>query len=618
LGEERVERRLAVILAADVAGYSRLMGADEEGTLRRLNAVRRELIDPKVREHRGRIVKTTGDGMLVEFGSVVDAVRCAVQVQRGIIDREAGQDDARRIRFRIGIHLGDVILEGDDIFGDCVNIAARLEALAEPGGLCISAAVSDQIGDRLGFAFRDMGERSVKNIMRPVRVYDMSAAAVAETPPVALEMIDRGPLKSALQSAEAKAAPRLSVVVLPLANLSADPEEDYFVDAITDDVISGLSRVEGSSVISRTSSFAYKGKAIDVKQIGRDLGVRYVLEGSVRRLGAQVQVNIQLTDGANSVLVWADRFGVERSDLSTALEQIVTRLARSLHLTMLEVAARRIEQEQPVNPDAADFVMRGWAALYRLRTDETLRDAEIHFERALELDPQSVDARIGLATALTEFVGNSRSHVVNGANISPEADLARSEQLLTEAMPRDPNNPKLIFTLGRLRGLQNRLTDSRILFERAIRMDPNSTQAYHLLGITLVRCGEPEAALPFFSRRVELDPLSPNLHMANWWSGYADLLLGRADEAIGFFHKARAAEPRNAIYHMFLAAALGLKGDIEEAKRSLAEALQLSPQINCLAKLLSQHSMKIGTQKYFDLQQQTVVAGLRRVGLPDK
>jgi adenylate cyclase len=324
--------------------------------------------------------------MLVEFGSVVDAVRCTVEVQRGMIDREAGWDDAQRIRFRVGINLGDIIVEGDDIFGDGVNITARLESLAEPGGLCISAAVHDQIGDRLGFPFREMGEQSVKNIMRPVRAYQKSAAAVAAAPAVVLAPADRWPTDG---REEAKPAPRLSVVVLPLANLSADPEQDYFVDAITDDVISGLSRIEGSVVISRTTSFSFKGKAAEVKKIGGDLGVRYVLEGSVRRLGTRVQVNVQLTDAENSALVWTDRFVVDHSDLSTALDEIVTRLARSLHLTMMEVAARRLEQEQPVNPEAADFVMRGWAALHRLRTDQTLRDVEIHFERALELDSQS-------------------------------------------------------------------------------------------------------------------------------------------------------------------------------------------------------------------------------------
>jgi adenylate cyclase len=311
---ERVERRLAAILAADVAGYSRLMGVDEEGTLRRLQEHRRELVDPKIREHHGRIVKTTGDGMLVEFGSVVDAVRCAVEVQRGMVDRDTEFDHTRRIFFRIGINLGDIIVEGDDIFGDGVNIAARLEALAEPGGVCISGAVIDQIGDRLGFVFQNMGEQSVKNISRPVRTYGMSSAEVAGTPPVAVKALDsaaarrrrqgrseRGPRKP-----ELKAPPRLSVLVLSFANLSADPEQDHFAEAITDDVISGLSRIEGYLVISRSTAFTYKGKAVDVKQIGRDLGVRYVLAGSVRRRGGRLQLSAELTDTESGAVVWVD------------------------------------------------------------------------------------------------------------------------------------------------------------------------------------------------------------------------------------------------------------------------------------------------------------------------
>ena len=326
--KQPVERRLAAILAADVAGYSRLMGADEEGTLERLKAHRRELFDPKITEHRGRIVKTTGDGMLVEFPSVVDAVRCAVEVQRVMVDRNAEAPEDKRITFRIGVNLGDIIVDGDDIYGDGVNIAARLEALAEPGGICISRAVRNQIRDKLPYTFEDMGERSVKNIARPVRADAMSAAAVAGLPQVALPeqptSLPRGiaarlfgliggrgsqaaatsPSSSSVTgtgevgkpAAAPLTAPRLSFVVLPFANLSNDPDQEYFVDAITDDLTTDLSRISGSFVIARTTAFTYKGKPVDVKQLGRDLGVRYVIEGSVRRMGDQVQVNVQLID----------------------------------------------------------------------------------------------------------------------------------------------------------------------------------------------------------------------------------------------------------------------------------------------------------------------------------
>jgi adenylate cyclase len=329
-------------------------GADEEGTLDRLKAHRRQLIDPKIAEHRGRIVKTAGDGMLVEFASVVDAVRCAVEVQRSMLDRERAIAEDRRIQFRVGINLGDIIIDGNDIFGDGVNIAARLEALAEPGGICISRTVRDQVRDKLRYRFDDLGEQSVKNISRPVRVDAMSAKAVAVTPPVAVKaqpawvrrIISRPSVLGAslltivavpiaawfawqspnvpafiqerlspqrVSSIKTKPAHRLSVVVLPFTNLSNDPEQEYFSDAITDDLTTDLSRIRESFVIARTTAFTYKGKSVDVKQIGQELGVRYALEGSVRRLGEQVQVNVQLIDTETGSHVWADRFDTDRT-----------------------------------------------------------------------------------------------------------------------------------------------------------------------------------------------------------------------------------------------------------------------------------------------------------------
>ena len=293
-------RRLAAILAADVAGYSRLMGAVEEGTHERLKAHLRELVDPKIEEHRGRIVKNTGDGWLAEFPSVVDAVRCAVEVQRGMIEREPDMPEERRIRFRIGVNLGDVIVEPEDIFGDGVNIAARVEALAEPGGIFISGTVRDHIGDRLPYAFADMGEQQVKNIARPVRLYAWrpeDTASVSTTSASSATSISQFPL-----------APRRSIVVLPFTNLSNDPEQQYFADAITEDLTMDLSRLAGMFVISRNTAFTYLNKPIDTKQIGRELGVRYVLEGSVRRLGNQVRVNAQLIDAPTDAHLWADRF----------------------------------------------------------------------------------------------------------------------------------------------------------------------------------------------------------------------------------------------------------------------------------------------------------------------
>jgi len=339
-------RRLAAILAADVAGYSRLMGADEEGTHERLKAHRRELVEPKIAEHSGRIVKTTGDGLLAEFASVVDAVRYAAEVQRAMIDREAGIPEDRRIRFRIGINLGDIIVEEDDIFGDGVNVAARLEALAEPDGICISRVVRDQIRDRLAYAFEDLGEQSVKNIARPVRVYALRPEAIAGLPTPSLP--------SASQIVPAAVAPRLSIVVLPFANLSNDPDQQYFADGITEDLTTDLSRIPDMFVISRNTAFTYQGKRVETKQVGRELGVRYVLEGSFRRLGNQIRVNAQLIDAETDAHLWAERFDGDMGDLFALQTEITSRIAVALGYELLSAEAARPTER----PDVLDYILR--------------------------------------------------------------------------------------------------------------------------------------------------------------------------------------------------------------------------------------------------------------------
>jgi TolB-like protein/class 3 adenylate cyclase len=339
-------RRLAAILCADVAGYSRLMGADEEGTHGRLQAHLRELVDPKIGEHRGRIVKNTGDGFLAEFASVVDAVRCAAEVQRGMAEREPELPEERRIRFRIGINLGDVIAEEHDIFGDGVNVAARLEALTEPGGICISRTVRDHIRDKLPYPFEDMGEQSVKNIARPVRVYALRPEAVAGPP---APSVPAAPLIP-----QPTVAPRLSIVVLPFANLSNDPEQQYFADGITEDLTTDLSRLAGMVVISRNTAFTYQGKRVDTKQIGRELCVRYVLEGSVRRSGTQVRVNAQLIDAQTDAHLWADRFDADTSDLFVLQDEITNQIANALGVELIPAEAARPTK----NPDALDYSLR--------------------------------------------------------------------------------------------------------------------------------------------------------------------------------------------------------------------------------------------------------------------
>jgi len=340
-------RRLAAILAADVAGYSRLMGVDEEGTHERLKAHFRQLVEPKIEEHKGRVVKNTGDGLLAEFPSVVDAVRCAVELQRAMTDREAGIPEDQRIRFRIGINLGDVIVDDNDIFGDGVNVAARLEALAEPGGLCISRMVRDQVRDRLPYAFADLGEQSVKNIARPVRAYAMRPNAVADLPAPSVP--------TAAPIPQSAVAPRLSIVVLPFTNLSDDREQQYFADGVTEDLTTDLSRIENALVISRNTAFTYRNKTVDTKQIGRELGVRYVLEGSVQRSANRVRVTAQLIDAETDTHLWAERFNGDTSDLFALQDEITSRVANALGVELIAAEAARPTR----NPDARDYNLRG-------------------------------------------------------------------------------------------------------------------------------------------------------------------------------------------------------------------------------------------------------------------
>jgi adenylate cyclase len=654
---ERVERHLAAILAADIAGYARLMGEDEEGTLTALRMWRREIADPRIREHRGRIVKTTGDGFLVEFASVVDAVHCAVEMQREMALRNATIPVERRIEFRVGINLGDIISEDRDIYGDGVNVAARLEALAEPAGICISRVVRDQIRDKLPYAFEDMGEQQVKNIARPVRAYAMSAQAVAATAPspapaawartgvrrsyvviaasvaavLAIAIVSwlawsRGGLPIASPQpapragapaapardagSQATGTPRLSIVVLPFENLSHDPDQDYFADGITEDLTTDLSRISGSFVIARNTAFTYKGIAVDAKQLGRDLGVRYVLEGSVRRLGDQVQVNVQLIDAASGAHVWADRFETDRRNLVEAQSEITGRLARTLNLELVQAVGRRIEQERAVDPDAQDLIMRGWALYQRPLNAENRKEALQAFERAQAIDPNSLDAEIGIAAVLAV-------NIADGTTETPKEDEARAEKLLGDALRRDPNRPQIHVTLALLRRLQNRLAESRIEWERAIALDPNNAAAYGQLGVTLIYLGEPAAAIPLEEKRLRLNPNDPNIALAYWSLGLGHLLLGHVDEAIDLLTKARAANPRIYYIDLDLAAALALKGNLDEAHTALAEAIRLKPDINSMARQRARWAYT-NNPAYRALAEKNVDVGLRKAGMPEE
>jgi len=375
MAEDRVDRRLAAIFAGDIAGYSRLMGVDEEGTLRQLKAHRKELVDPKITEHRGRIVKTTGDGMLVEFVSVVDAVRCAVDIQRGMAERNAEVPVEKRIEFRIGINIGDIIIDGDDIFGDGVNVAARLQALADPGGIMVSGIVHDQVRDKLSFGFEDLGEQAVKNIARPVGVHRVQISELHAPTAVKLGTPANMPISS-----------RPSIAVLPFANMSGDPEQEYFADGIVEEIITALSHMRWLSVIARNSSFTYKGKSVDVKQVGRDLGVRYVLEGSVRKGGNRLRIAGQLIDTATGAHLWADRFDGATEDIFDLQDQITAKVLSAIAPKLEQAEIERAKRKPTENLDAYDYFLRGMAGIHQW-TKESYDEALRLFYRSIELDP---------------------------------------------------------------------------------------------------------------------------------------------------------------------------------------------------------------------------------------
>jgi len=595
-------RRLAAILAADVAGYSRLMGEDEEGTHERVKAHLAQLVDPKISEHRGRIVKNTGDGLLAEFPSVVDAVRCAVEIQRGMIDREPEVRDERRIRFRIGVNLGDVIAEPEDIFGDGVNIAARLETLAKPGGICISRVVRDQVRDKLPYPFEDVGEQCVKNIARPVRVYALLPEPIADLPAPSV--------RPASPISQPAVAPRLSIVVLPFTNLSDDREQQYFADGITEDLTTDLSRISGSFVIARNTAFTYKGQSVDVKRVSRELGVRYVLEGSVRRVGDQVRVNVQLVDGESGAHLWADRFDTDRANLAQTQDEITGRLARTLSLELVEASVRRSEQERAVDPDARDLVMRGWVLSSRMASATTQEEARRAFERALEIDPESVDARIGLGEVLV-----SGEDMEGGSN-SLHQNITRAEQLLFEALERDPTRSRAHFVMGLIRRWQGRLPDSKIELEAAIALDPNQASGHRQLGVTLMFLGQPAAAILQLEKSTRLSPYDPFIALNFNALGRCHLFLGHVDEAIDLLRKARTTSPRYYFIHLNLAAALGLRGDLDEARAALAEGVKLRPGLNSLARLRA--TVVSNNVEYLRLREKTTEVGLRKAGMPEE
>jgi adenylate cyclase len=595
-------RRLSAILAADMAGYSRLMGADEEGTHERLKVHFQQLIDPKIRVHHGRLVKNAGDGVLVELASVIDAVRCAVEIQRAMIDRDAEMPEERRIRFRIGVNLGDIIAEDGDIFGDGVNIAARLEALAEPGGICISRIVHEQIRDKLAYPFEDIGEQSLKNIARPIQAYTLSAAVIADLPSVG-----GGP---AITISLPPVAPRLSIVVLPFANLSDDSEQQYFADGITEDLTTDLSRIPDMLVISRNTAFTYRHKTTDTKQIGRELGVRYVLEGSVRRSGNQVRINAQLIDTETDVHLWADRFDHDTSDLFALQNEVTSRITVSLNLEIVGTEAAR----PTARPDALEYILRGrakWAGASR----DSYAEAIGLFERALALDPQSPDARSWLAGVLA-------ARVLDQMTDSVAADTQRAEALVAHALARSPRSALAHFARGQVLRAQGRWDEAIPEYEIALAFNRNWVGASAYLGWCKFWTGSIEEAMQLHEQVIRLSPRDPAIGIWHFRIGLAHLVQSRTQEAIAWLEKARLAIPEHPNARATLASAYGLNGEIEQAAAELAEARRLvgDDRYSSIARLRAAGYFGVrgyfGVAKVRALFDATFFAGLHKAGMP--
>jgi TolB-like protein/class 3 adenylate cyclase len=587
-----VIRRLAAILAADVAGYSRLIGADEQGTLNRLRALRTEVIDPKIAAHHGRLVKTTGDGLLVEFASVVDALRCAIEIQQEIAGRNTDTVAAERIEYRIGINMGDIVVEADgDIFGDGVNIAARLEGLAEPGEICVSARVQEDAAGKLDLVFRDLGEQQLKNIARQVRAYAIDAVPIP--PP----------------RSTATSVPRLSIVVLPFANLSNDPEQQYFADGITEDLTTDLSRIDGMLVISRNTAFTYQAKRIDTRQIGRELSVRYVLEGSVRRSGNQVRINAQLIDAETDRHLWAERFDGDISDLFALQDEVTGRIANALDVELVTREAARPTD----HPDVLDYILRGRAVRAKGQTRENCTEAISLFERALALDPISAQARIMLILALT-------SRVLDNMTDSPVADLERAEELCRQAVAALPHSPLAHHGKGQLLRAQGRQEEAITEYETAIALDRNAAASMVYLAWCKFVTGSEEDTIPLCEKAIRLSPRDSLI--GAWYVQIGRMLLhqSRIEEAILWLERARSANPSLWYVHTHLAAAYALKGETDRASAELAEVRRLDVygRFSSISRLNAVPETYYPSAKVRAMREATFLAGLRKAGMPEE
>ena len=558
MAEERIDRRLAAIFAGDIAGYSRLMSIDEEGTLRQLKAHRKELVDPKITEHRGRIVKTTGDGMLVEFVSVVDAVRCAVDIQRGMADRNIHIPPEKRIQFRIGLNVGDIIIDGDDIYGDGVNVAARLESLAEPGGIMVSRVVHDQVQDKLSFGFDDLGEQTVKNIARPVGIHRIQLTDKAS------------PQKTTTGTTERTTTDRPSIAVLPFANMSGDPEQEYFADGISEDIITGLSKLRWFFIIARNSSFAYKGKAVDVKRTARELGVRYVLEGSVRKGGNRVRITAQLIDAATGNHIWADRYDGELTDVFALQDEITRKVVAAIEPKLLEAEGVRSQNRSPEDLGAWDLVIQANSLFWRMTRTEG--DAAIAtLRRAIGRYPDYGPAHSMLAfmLLLSQLTGWNRD----------ESAAKQAAALAKRAAELDDSDPWAHMALGYVAFSMRRTDEAVEEFRQALELNPNFAAAHGYLGFALAMAGRSDEAIPHAEQAIQMSPQDPQNAIFNTAIAVALYLAGRYPEAVVFGRKALQQRTQFTSGHRIYVASLAQAGQVAEARESLSQLKEAFPEM---------------------------------------
>ena len=589
-------RKLAAILAADVVGYSRLAGTDEDRTLARLRALRSDLIDPTISVHHGRVVKRTGDGILIEFRSVVDAVRCAIEVQKGMHERNAGLPAERRIEFRVGVHLGDVVEEYDgDLMGDGVNIAARLEGIAKPGAICLSEDAYRQVKARLDLAITDLGPTQLKNITEPIRVYSLDAG-------VAVQAKLGAPLP---QTAAPLFTPRLSILVLPFTNIGGDPEQEYFVDGVTESLTTDLSRIAGSFVIARNSAFSYKGKSPDVRQIGREFNVRYVLEGSMQRAGSRLRVNVQLIDAETGNHLWAERFDKPVADLFDMQDEIVSRLANTLNAQL--VAAEASRAARAPHPDLMDLYFQGVARLHKGLTPEFMAQAQGFFKRALALDAENLEALVG--TAAVDFLRASNLMTDERATI-----LGAAEATLTNSLSGAPNHAWARCLLGTIKIYTNRADRGIAECERALDLDRNLAAAHGYIGLAKYFLGRSEETEPHVQEALRLSPRDTAAY--HWMTslGCAKQALGANAEAVDWFRRSIESNPNFALAHFFLAAMLAQLSLQDEARASAATGLVLDPTFT-ISRFRG--SAVSDNPVYLKLRHR-LVEGMRMAGVPER